>query len=365
LLPLLASVLLRLRRGQEAQATWRKALDANPPAPRTWFGYAELCLFLGQQEEYRRARRALLKRFDANTEPSVAEPVGRACLLLPAAEDELRQAAALADGAAAAQGSTPGWIYRYYLFARALAEYRRGRLARAISMMRGEASAVMGPAPRLVLAMAQHDQGNKKQARKTLARAVVAFDWSDARADSGDVWIAHILRHEAEALILPNLPAFLRGDYQPLDNDERLALVAVCQFQGRYRAALADKQPVGRLEELNISCRYPAARCAALAGCGLGKDGAKLSEAERTHWRKQARVWLQADLAGWTRTMDRGSRAARDLVRKMIEYWQVDPDLAGLREPEALAKLSADERKSCLALWQEVATMLNRLAKTK
>jgi hypothetical protein len=43
---------------------------------------------------------------------------------------------------------------------------------------------------------------------------------------------------------------------------------------------------------------YRAARCAALAGCGRGADGANLSEAERAPWRKQARDWLRADLAG-------------------------------------------------------------------
>jgi serine/threonine-protein kinase len=388
----LASVLLRLGRGQEAQVTWRKVLDANPPGPRAWFGYAQLCLFLGQQEEYRRARRALLDRFGASTEPSVAEPVGRACLLLPGTEDELRQAAALADRAAAATASTPAWIYRYYLFVKGLAEYRRGRLDSAISAMRGEASRVMGPAPRLVLAMAQHDQGNKEQARKTLATAVVAFDWGAAEADGADVWIAHILRREAEALILPNLPALLRGDYQPSDNDERLALVGACQFQGRYhaaarlyadafktdpavaedlatqcvhRAALGDRQPVGRVEALAAECRYPAARCAALAGRGLGKDGAKLTEAERARWRKQAREWLRADLTVWAKALDSGSRAARDLAKKTLIHWQTDPDLAGLREPRGLDGLSADERKECLALWKEVAAVLLRAEKAE
>jgi serine/threonine-protein kinase len=388
----LTRLLLRLGRGAEAQATWRKVLDANPPAPRAWFGYAELCLFLGQQEEYRRARRALLGRFGASTEPSVAEPVGRACLLLPGAEDELRQAAALADRAIAAKGSAPEWVYCYYLFAKGLAEYRQGRPDSAIAVMSGEASQVMGPAPRLVLAMAQHDSGQKEPARKTLARAVVGFDWDAARADNRDVWIAHILRREAEALILPNLPALLRGDCQPSDNDERLAWVGVCQFQGRYhaaarlyadafaadpdladnlasecrsRAALGDTQPVGTVEELSTECRYPAARCAALAGCGRGQDGASLSEAERARWRRQARDWLRADLAVWSKTLDGGSPAAGARAGKMLTHWQADPDLAGLREPGALDKLSPDERQECLALWQEVAALLVRAPTTK
>jgi serine/threonine-protein kinase len=192
-------------------------------------------------------------------------------------------------------------------------------------------------------------------------------------------------------MILPNLPAFLEGEYQPQDNDERLALLGICQFQGRYGAAarlyaaafaadphLADdltteclqraareEQPIDRTEVLNTECRYLAARCAALAGCGLGKDGAKLSEAERTRWRKQARAWLQADLAGWAKAQDSGSQAARDLAKIMLTRWQVDPDLAGLREPSALDKLSADERNECLALWNEVGAVLKRGQKTK
>jgi serine/threonine-protein kinase len=388
----LRGVLLGQGRRQEAQAAWRKALAANPPGHDAWSGYAELCLFLGQHEEYRRARRALLERFGATTAPSIAEPAGRACLLLPGTEDELRKATALTGLAVAAKGSTPAWIYRYFLFAKGLAEYREGRLASAIAVMEGEASRVMGPAPRLVLAMAQHQQGQTKQARKTLAKAVVAFDWSAAQADGRDVWICHILRREAEALILPNLPAFLQGSYQPQDNAERLALVGICQFENRShaaarlyadafasdpalaedltaecrsRAALGDNQPVGRVEELTAECRYPAARCAALAGCGLGKEGAKLGAAERARWRKQARDWLAADLVVWAGTLDGGSQAACDRARKMLTHWRTDPDLAGLREPGALAKLSADEHKEWLALWKKVRAVLHRTPKAR
>ena len=46
----LRSVLLRQGRGKEVQAGWRKLLDANPPEHEAWSGYAELCLFLGQQD---------------------------------------------------------------------------------------------------------------------------------------------------------------------------------------------------------------------------------------------------------------------------------------------------------------------------
>jgi serine/threonine-protein kinase len=388
----LRTVLIQLGRGQEAQASWRKILDANPPEHRVWSGYAELCLFLGMKEEYCRARRDLLDRFGAKTEASIAEPVSRACLLLRAPEDELRRAAALADSAVSAKGSVPLWVYRYYLFAQGLAEYRQGHLDSAITLMEGEASVAMGPAPHLVLAMAQHRLGQEEQARKTLAAAIFAFDWNAAQADSRDVWIVHILRREAEAMILPNLPAFLKGEYEPRDNVERMALLGACQFHGLHgaaarlyadvfaadpdlaidlikqclsRAARGDRYPTGLLEDLNTECRFPAARCAALAGYGLGKDGSKLSEAERTRWRKQARDWLQADLAVWAKALDGGSGATRVRAKKILTQWQDDPDLAGLREPSAIDKLSVDERKECLALWEEVAAVLHRAEKLK
>jgi serine/threonine-protein kinase len=363
----LRSVLMRQGRGPELLAAWGKALEADPPEHDPWFGYAELCLFLGQQEEYGRARRALLDRFGATNDPSVAERVGRTCLLLPATGDELRQGDALTARAVAAKGSTPAWMYPYFRFARGLAEYRLGQFASASAIMQYEASKVMGPCPRLIVAMSQYDQGKKKEARQTLAKAVAAFDWSAAQADNRDAWICHILRREAEAKILPNLPAFLQGEYQPQDNDERLALLGVCQFEGRNAAAAnlyADAFAADRnLADSTPESRYRAARCAALAGCGRGADAADLSEEERTRWRNQACAWLRAELAGLVRWLDGDPAARRGIVRKALTGWRSEPDLAGVRDPGELDKVPADERKDYLALWAEVAALLARTEK--
>jgi hypothetical protein len=142
-------------------------------------------------------------------------------------------------------------------------------------------------------------------------------------------------------------------------------LAEVLTTQCLQRAARRVEQPAGRVEDLHTECRYPAARCAALAGCGLGKDAARVSEAERMRWRKQALDWLQADLVVWTSTLSSGSRPARDFAKKMLTHWQIDPDLAGLREPSELEKLSADERREWLALWNEVGAVLERAKKTR
>ena len=73
---------------------------------------------------------------------------------------------------------TRAWIPRYFFLRQG-----PGRVSSRptgpgnLSLMEGEAlPQVMGPAPRLILAMAQHPvMGRRKQARKTLAMAIVGF----------------------------------------------------------------------------------------------------------------------------------------------------------------------------------------------
>src|SRR5262249_48337318 len=125
------------RRGlKEARAAWKELLERDPLDQDSWNGYAELCLFLGQRDEYRRARRALLERFGATTNPFEAERTARACLLSPATDDEVRQAVALA-GRAVADREGEKWGHAYFEFVHGLAEYRQGRFDRAIATMQG------------------------------------------------------------------------------------------------------------------------------------------------------------------------------------------------------------------------------------
>jgi tetratricopeptide (TPR) repeat protein len=361
------SILIRLGRLNAARVVWKSALEADPPEHDVWNGYAELCLFLGQEEEYRRARRALLERFGTTTNPFYAERTARACMLLPATEDELRQAAALAQRAVAVHEGDK-WGHPYFEFVHGLAEYRQGQFGQAITTMRGDASKWVGPCPKLVLAMALHQKGQADEARKTLASAVLSHDWTANQVRDTHSCIAHSLRREAESMILPNLPAFMDGKYQPQDNDERLALLGVCQFMNRTRTMArlyADAFAVAPslADDLDAGYRYNAARAAALAGCGHGADATGLGEEERARCREQARQWLRADLAARARALGAGSTATRGANRMALTRWRNEPDLACVREPGELDKLSADERKEYLALWAEVAAVLARTQK--
>ena len=197
-----------------------------------WDGYAELCLFLGDVAEYHRACRELLDRFESSTDPHVWERTGRTCLLLPETPQQMQRAAALIDRALAADKSRyAAWATPFFLFAKGLAEYRRNSLRSAIAILEGEASRVMGPAPRIVLAMARYRSGEREEARRTLASAVIDHDWRAASADEREIWMYHVLRREAEAMLFPNLPAFLEGTYQPADQCERLAFVGAAVVQ--------------------------------------------------------------------------------------------------------------------------------------
>jgi serine/threonine-protein kinase len=205
----LRALLVRLGRGDEARIDWQKSLEAGPPEFAAWDGYAEFCLFLGQEDEYGRARHVLLAKFGTTTNPYFMQRTALACLLRPATGDELRQAVALAGRAAAVDRTKYGAVYAHFLFTRGLADYRQGRFEEAIAAMRGEAGPFLGPAPGLVLAMALYQNGQVEEARETLAAAIGSHDWSTERVRNQHDWIYHVLRREAERLVqsaLPDLP---------------------------------------------------------------------------------------------------------------------------------------------------------------
>ncbi|WP_020473558.1 protein kinase domain-containing protein [Zavarzinella formosa] len=361
----LRGILLRLGRAEELQAVWAKVFEGDPPKHDDWYGYAELCLFVGREEDYALARHALLAKFGGSSEPYVAERVSRACLLRPVSGDDLVRAVALANRAAAADQSRYSLVHHAFQFVRGLAEYRQGRYDQAITTMQGEASRALGPAPRLVLAMARHRSGQAEEARKTLAAAIASHDWRASQIRDQDGWICHSLRREAEELIIPEWPALVAGTRPPKDNDERLALLGVRQFANRFRdcarlyADVFAADP-NILRDLGAGQLQNAARFAALAGGGHGENGAEIGAKKREQLRSAARQWLRAYLDISRAFLDQDQARNSEWVRWHLNRCRETPDLAGLRDPAELEKLSPEERKDCLALWEETAALFNR-----
>ena len=105
--------------------------------------------------------------------------------------------------------------------------------------------------------------------------------------------------------------------------------------------------------------RYHAAGAAARAGCGQGRDAADLDEESRAGFRRQARDWLGAELEARRRLL--GQEPGQVLaVARDLQDWLWDSPFAGVRGPDALARLPEPEREAWQQLWTDIADTLAR-----
>jgi hypothetical protein len=151
------------------------------------------------------------------------------------------------------------------------------------------------------------------------------------------------------------LPGFLAGKTVPASPDQCVELARVCFCKCLYRAqaGFLEKAFAAR-PALRVTHGYEAASGAALAGCGRGADTPRPDERERARLRALALGWLRDDLARWAKQPPK----QRPALEQTLRHWQRDPDLAGVREPEALAKLPRAEREGWRGFWADVAETL-------
>ena len=110
--------------------------------------------------------------------------------------------------------------------------------------------------------------------------------------------------------------------------------------------------------------RYHAGCAAAQAADGQGIDEPASTTDERTAFRKQAYDWLSADLTAWGRLFD--DRASSTVgLDEVLKNWQTEPKLASVRDPPALATLTAEERLAWQRFWTDLAALRERAQKTK
>jgi Flp pilus assembly protein TadD len=177
--------------------------------------------------------------------------------------------------------------------------------------------------------------------------------------------LANLPRAERMRALLSRLPAVLAGQAKPETPDEACAFARLCAqpFQKRYAAAarLFDRAFTADPKlaaDLQAGHRYNAACYAVRAAVGEGID-APPAAADRAALRQKALGWLRADLAlrqkqaAATDAADRRTAAA-----KLAQHWLADTDLAGMREPQPLAKLPAAERAEWEQLWADVKATL-------
>jgi hypothetical protein len=161
------------------------------------------------------------------------------------------------------------------------------------------------------------------------------------------------------------LPDVLSGKRKPVSEAERIEYAAVCALTRRYGGAARlyaeafAAQPT-LAADLKAAHRYNAACSAALAAAGQGKEAPKPDDKARARLRRQALGWLQADLALWGKEAEKGTPQARAAVQKMLRHWQKDPDLAGVRQANALGKPPEAEQAEWQKLWGEVEALLKK-----
>ncbi len=168
---------------------------------------------------------------------------------------------------------------------------------------------------------------------------------------------------ERQIALAARLAGVLRGEEKPSDANEALAFARLCIGRNLYGAAARffaeafAADPKLALDR-NTHDRYNAACSAARAGCGKCKDNPPPDEAARTRLRRQALDWLKAELEAWNRRVAALGPHARKNFQFYVGQYRTDGDLAGVRDPEALAKLPEQEQKVWRAFWSQVDSAL-------
>jgi serine/threonine-protein kinase len=207
------------------------------------------------------------------------------------------------------------------------------------------------------------DQGRFREALEELRRGHELGSQSPNWRNPSDRWVV-----QCERLVELDrkLPAVLAGDADPMGNTERLELAGFCQHPAKRLHATAVRfvteafaADPKRADDLRTQSRYNAACSAVLAATGQAEDAKNLPDRVVLSLRRQALTWLRADLALHAKMAERDE--ARKAVQQRLMHWQKDPDLAGVRDPEALKSLPDGERAACAELWAEVAALLKKM----
>jgi serine/threonine-protein kinase len=383
----LGCALLLLGRPADAEAAFRDAVRLQPDCPQARH---DLGCALAQQGKHGEAADA--QREALRLKPDYAEAAfSLGCALTAAGDpdgalDALRVAVRLRPGYAEAHCNLGGLLYGrgrrdeaeaeywaavaadgrlplpHYNLANLLAE--RGRLADAEAEYRAALKAFPDyPEANCNLGQLLVRQGRFAEALPFLRRGHETGSrdprWPYPSAD----WVKNA---ERLAALDDKLSAVLRGVAKPADPAEALQLAGLASQYKRNPGAAAslyaaafDADPF-LADEFRAGRRFQAAAAAALAGCGRGDEAFRLSDADRARWRRQALDWLRADLAQWKRLADGDDPEGRAAVPAALDRWGQDPDLSGLRDPEALARLPDAERDAWRAFWADVAALRAR-----
>jgi serine/threonine protein kinase len=167
---------------------------------------ASLLAITGDRSNYRRLCQEMLTKCKEENNPAICDVMAKDCLIIPPpSEQELTEAARLADRALAAPSNH--FAMPWFQLCKGLAEYRRGRPAEALRWAQ-KGLAGQGSSPErdalayILVAMSEFQIGLGAKARTDLSRGAELANRPLPTAPSWpDFIVARILLEEAEALI--------------------------------------------------------------------------------------------------------------------------------------------------------------------
>jgi Flp pilus assembly protein TadD len=163
------------------------------------------------------------------------------------------------------------------------------------------------------------------------------------------------------------LPSVLKGEESAANPSEAITLAWMCERLDLKRHAASARLYADAFtaepklaNDLNQQHRYYAARSAAQAAASQGKDVHLLPDKVKAMYRCWALGWLRDDLTAYGKLAEQSNPVANRAIQQRLTYWQRDPDLASLRDKDAVDKLPETDRETCHKLWTDVVALIQQ-----
>jgi serine/threonine-protein kinase len=177
--------------------------------------------------------------------------------------------------------------------------------------------------------------------------------------------VADLSVAERQAAQVAQLPSVLRGDVKPKSAAEGLDFALLAYHARQYglsaRLYAESFRVDGRLAwDMQAEYRYTAARAAALAAADKGSAEPALDEPGKAKLRLQALDWLRAEFSCVTTLFQTGLPMAMEPINMKLRRWKYDPELASIRDEDALNGLPETERRAWRGFWATVDALLDQ-----
>jgi tetratricopeptide (TPR) repeat protein len=199
---------------------------------------------------------------------------------------------------------------------------------------------------------------------RELARAAHALADASLEAEA-NAGLAELTANNPALQVLDARLDAVKAGAAPRDHTERVELARRAYDRRLYAlAARLWGEAIARDPEFaadrQAQHRYNAACAAALAAAGKDKEESTLDDGEKARLRHAAAWGLGEDLQAWAALLRSPSKGQVERVVVTLTHWQVDPDLAVIRDPAQLEALPESERRSLESLWHDVERTLAR-----